>query len=209
MTDFSKVRKNYLEENINRQYSLLNEWEKKRDIAENPNEKTKCESEIDRAKQYIQNYIDEYIELCKKEGASPPREFVSLLNELKEGQKKIIGSQEETLAAVEEAQSAILNSLSDTYQNLMQSLISVLDEKELRIVQMIMNTIELEKFPESEVNELLPTIQKAYVESNIESRENLSKTKKLADMWNSPDITARGKLKLSVPLIPTILRYSF
>ncbi len=34
-----------------------------------------------------------------------------------------------------------------------------------------------------------------------------TEAKKLPQVWNSPDVNAAGKLKLSVPLIPAILTY--
>ena len=48
-----------LQESINRNYKLLDKWEKKKDLSENPTEEMRCESEIDQIKLAIKKYENE------------------------------------------------------------------------------------------------------------------------------------------------------
>ncbi len=49
----------YLKEKIANNYERLSEWEEKRDLAENPNEKARCNNEIKSIKKQIDEYKKE------------------------------------------------------------------------------------------------------------------------------------------------------
>ncbi len=56
-TNISRLEQ--LQDSINRNYELLNQWEEKRDLSENPKENMRCEREIEQIKQIIKKYEDE------------------------------------------------------------------------------------------------------------------------------------------------------
>nr|QNO54886.1 hypothetical protein NLMONJAO_00007 [Methanosarcinales archaeon ANME-1 ERB7] len=212
---FNELRKKQLMENIKRQYKLLHEYEKKRDLSERPKEIALFNDEITNITQSLTDYIIQYNRICQEEGITTPQEVASISNELrvlKQRQQQIISKQDETLMAVSQARNAILKRITTVYQDSMRVLLSALDEQETNIVQAIVEDIDQKQLTEIEMTELLTAIQQGYKELQqkplpISTDEVSQETKKLPQVWNSPDISTGGKLKLSIPIIPKILTY--
>lgn len=212
----NEFRKKQLMENINRQYKLLHEYEKKRDLSERPKEIELFNDEITNITQSLNEYIIQYNRICQVEGMTAPQEVASILTELqvlKQRQQQIISKQDETLIAVSQARNAILKRITTVYQDSMRVLLSALDEQETNIVQAIVEDIDQKQLTEIEMTELLTAIQQGYTELQQKALpispayEVSQETKKLPQVWNSPDISTGGKLKLSIPIIPKILTY--
>ena len=154
--------------------------------------------------------------ICQEEGMTIPQGGASILTELqglKQGQQQIISKQGETLMAVWQARNAIVKRITTVYQDSMRVLLSALDEQETNIVQAIVEDIDQKQLTEIEMTELLTAIQQGYTELQqkalpiFTAYEVSQETKKLPQVWNSPDISTGGKLKLSIPIIPKILTY--
>lgn len=214
--DLNEIRKKQLMDNIKRQYKLLHEYEKKRDLSERPKEIELFNDEITNITQSLNEYIIQYNRICQEEGMTAPQEVASILTELqvlKQRQQQIISKQDETLMAVWQARNAILKRITTVYQDSMRVLLSALDEQETNIVQAIVEDIDQKQLTEIEMTELLTAIQQGYTELQqkalpiFTAYEVSQETKKLPQVWNSPDISTGGKLKLSIPIIPKILTY--
>jgi len=149
-------RKNDLVVHIERQTKLLSEWERKFDLAENPTEVQRCKFEIEKIKQSVKYYNNQYLELFKDHAFPPLHDYII---------------------------------------------------KQLIIHQAI-NDITNNSISESEMISILNKIQTAFKESKIKLDDQVrSEVKSIENNWNSPNISTSGKLKLSVPIIPTILKY--
>lgn len=210
---FKEIRKRDLVENITRQYRLLREYEAKRDLSDRPKEVESAKHEIGAIVQSLENYIGQYNEICRDEGVSCSAEVTSIweeLRHLRRGQEQVIRRQDETLENLDQTRHLILLEIERSHRSLVLSLLSALDEQEVRVVRSIIDEIDAEKLSPQEVSETLKAIQTGYEELEARSlplvrqATNAEEVKKL---WGSPDINAGGKLKLSIPLIPAILSY--
>jgi len=213
MMNFDGIRKKQLMKNINRQYKLLHEYEKKRDLSDRPKEIELFNDEIIKITQSLHDYIIEFKQVCKKEGIATPQEVVSIWDELERRLQKITNGQREIMGAVSQARDAILELTIDVHKDTMRVFLSALDEQETHIVQSIVENIDRKQLTEAEMTEILKTIQQGYKELQENalpiSTDDIAiqETQNLPEVWNSPDISTGGKLKLSIPIIPTILTY--
>lgn len=214
--NFNEIRKKQLMENIERQYKLLHESEKKRDLSERPREVELFNDEITKITQSLNDYIVQYNQICQEEGIAAPQEVASIWNELQvleQGQREIISKQDETLMSISQARNAILDRITTENQDSMRILLSALDEQETLIVQAITEDVDQKQVTEAEMTEILKAIQQGYKELQekaipISSNDRVSQeTQKLSEVWNSPDISTGGKLKLTIPIVPKILTY--
>jgi len=136
-----------------------------------------------------------------------------LLRDLKNDHLQIMGKQNETLMTIIQARDAILGLTIDVHKNTMRVFLSGLDEQETHIVQSIVENIDRKQLTEAEMKEILNTIQQGYKELQkkalaISTDDRvLQETQNLSEVWNSPDVSMGGKLKLSIPIIPQILTY--
>lgn len=214
--NFKEKRKNDLMENITRQYKLLHEYERKRDLSDRPKEIEAFNSEITAITSSLEDYIAQYHRICQDDNTPCSPEVASIWNEiqhLKQGQQLIVQKQDETLAAIDRIRHEISMKIEDSYRSLALNLLLALDEQEVRVVGAIIDGIEKNQLSEKEMAEALKAIQTGYAELQAKSlsvsgtTSGAEDTKQLPQVWNSPDLNAVGKLKLSIPLIPAILSY--
>jgi cytochrome c556 len=214
--NFKEKRRNHLMENISRQYKLLHEYERKRDLSDRPKEIEAFNSEITAIANSLEDYIAQYNRICQDDNTSCSPEVASIWNEiqhLKQGQQLIVQKQDETLAAIDRVRHEISMKIEDSYRSLALNLLLALDEQEVRVVGAIIDGIEKNQLSEKEMAEALKAIQTGYAELQAKSllvsstTGGAEDTKQLPQVWNSPDLNAGGKLKLSIPLIPAILSY--
>ena len=213
---FKEKRRNDLMENISRQYKLLHEYERKRDLSDRPKEIEAFNNEITAITSSLEDYIAQYNRICQDDNTPCSPEVASIWNEiqhLKQGQQLIVQKQDETLAALDRIRHEILMKIEDSYRSLALNLLLALDEQEVRVVGAIIDGIEKNQLSEKEMAEALKAIQTGYAELQAKSllvgstTSGAEDTKQLPQVWNSPDLNAGGKLKLSIPLIPAILSY--
>lgn len=214
--NFNDIRKKQLMENIHLQYKLLNEYEKKRDLSDRPKEIELFNDEVIRITQSLNDYIIEINQIYKGDNITTPQEVASIWNELqnlKKGQKEIIGKQDETLTVIDQTRNALLEETTAVYQNTMRIFLLALNEQDIHIVQAVVEYIDQKQFTEVEMIEILKVIQKGYNELQdktiIISTDDavLQQTQKLSEAWKSSEINTDEKLKLSIPIVPTILTY--
>lgn len=125
------------------------------------------------------------------EGDSRIEELKKGQNELKEGQAKLLeGVTQNQKTLITE----VINTIKDSEKNLIQKIQQEIDENEIKDIKII-------KF--------LEVIQKGLIEITDklgESDQMVKKANNLAKVIKS-ESDLKGKLKLSIPLIPTILKY--
>jgi len=80
--NLNEIRKENLAENILRQYKLLHEYEKARDLSSDPKEIERANREIVAIRESLRGYIDEYERVCGAEGLEIPQDVLAILSEL-------------------------------------------------------------------------------------------------------------------------------
>lgn len=211
--DFRDIRKKDLMDNITRQYRLLREYETKRDLSDRPKEIELANNEIGVIGRCLEGYIKQYEEICQDEGLPSPQELRTMWGELRcltEGQQQIVRKQDETLETIDQARGEILKEIGNSHRSLALTLLSALNEQEMRVVKSIVGEIDSNKLSEHEMSEALKAVQTGYQELDAKSLPLIvrpSDSEEMKRLWNSPDVNVAGKLKLSIPLIPTILSY--
>jgi chromosome segregation ATPase len=210
---FKEIRKRDLVDNITRQYRLLLAYETKRDLSDRPKEVESANNEIGAIAQTLENYIEQYNEICRDEGAECSAEVRSIweeLQHLRRGQQQLIRKQDETLENIDQTRHRILLEIENTHRSLALSLLTALNEQEVRVVRSIMVEIDSNGLSQQEISEALNAIQTGYEELKAKSLTLVSQTanaEEVKKLWGTPDINVVGKLKLSIPLIPAILSY--
>jgi hypothetical protein len=216
MMDFNEIRKGQLIDNIRRQYSLLREYEKRRDLSERPKEIQLFNSEIDSIVNSLRNYILQYTEICKDRHAEVSQEVRSIwqdLQVLKAGQDLILQKQDRILYTMEEYRQDILNRIGTSHRELITTLLSAITDQDAIVVKSAMDAIDQHTISDLEAGKIVELIERACTEllqKNLPTprdQKTLQEARQLEPIWQSKEIGAIGKLKLSLPLIPTILSY--
>jgi Effector-associated domain 7/Effector-associated domain 11 len=143
-------------------------------------------------------------------------EATVILNELqalKHGQQQMLSRQEETLITLQAVQTSILGAISQSYRESIRVLLSAMSEQEIRTVQAIIDSTDRQQISVEEMENIRRAIIQGYKELKTKSLL-VSQDRRIADEADHiaggsmfQDMALSGKLKLSIPLIPTILTY--
>lgn len=88
MNSIKNIRTKSLEDNIYRQFSLLHEYEKTRDLANDPKEVERSNRSIDSIKASLKGYIDEYVQIHGDKLNEIPQDLISIITNLHPIDKK-------------------------------------------------------------------------------------------------------------------------
>ena len=73
------ARTDDLEANIRESYRLIREYERKEQLSDEPKEKIRCRDAIAEQRQLLQEYLEEYIPLCKRLGHNVPADLREII----------------------------------------------------------------------------------------------------------------------------------
>lgn len=125
-------------------------------------------------------------------------EGFSEVEELKKGQNELKKGQEN-----------ITNNLDSLKSALVEDLLSSINESDRRLVKEIQQQIEKQIIPKEKILTFIKLVQESLLDITKKFGENdsmIEKANKLSEVINSdPDL--KGKFKLSIPIIPTVLKY--
>lgn len=106
----------------------------------------------------------------------------------------------------------ILNRFDESEQVIITNIFRRLDTGQTVIVQNILDGIETHRISESDLHDKLEAIQQTLVEIKQNNTDKfdpqlMSEIKKLSEIVDDPKLDVIHKLKISIPIIPTILSY--
>lgn len=206
-------RINDLEDNIQKDRELLKAYEDKERYESDPRKLARIRSEIERQRTSMARYRQEYQELVKevdnapletrKEAADDLKRIFYALTEIQSGQKVILDELSET-------RKTVLERLDTSEQAVIASIIKELDQNQLETVRCIWDALETNRIPEKEVKSTLDSLRELILDieqNRVADPHLLKKADEISKVLDNPTLDLNHKLKLTIPLIPTILSY--
>ena len=211
----TELRLQDLADNIHQDLNLLKEYEDELRYEADPRRLARYRREIERQRESLTRYQQEYDELQKQVTGVPSAEMVDTANLLRQMDAKLddlLESQESMQKDLKDLRKTLLARFDVNEQAIISAIVQRLDQNQLATVQSILDEIETHRVPENELQETLNTIQQAL--SEIKQNEVgyydsqlMSEAKSLCDVVEDPKLDVTHKLKVSVPIIPLILSY--
>ena len=211
----TELRLQDLADNIRQDLNLLKEYEDGLRYETDPRRLAGYRREIERQRESLTRYQQEYDELQKQVTGVPSAEMVDTADLLRQMDAKLddlLAGQENMQDDLNDLRKTLLARFDTSEQAIISAIVQRLDQNQLATVQSILDEIETHRVPENELQETLNTIQQALLEIRqteigLYDSQLTSEAKDLSEMVDDPKLDVNHKLKVSVPIIPLILSY--
>jgi hypothetical protein len=187
-------------DHITQDQKLLKEFEEALAVEDNPRTLKKYKKEIKRQQESIDNYRQEYTELEQQLTGIPTPQIQVVGNQLQiiENQLQQIDAK---LNIVLINQDSLLLRYQVSEQAILRVFIEQLNQTQLAFTENMLNAVAANQVSESEMLQML-----AVLESRIPSLPSSSQAE-IAEIIKSPELDARHKITVTLPLVPFLINY--
>ena len=187
-------------DNITQDQKLLKEFEEALTVEDHPRTLKKYKKEIKRQQESIDNYKQEYTELEQQlTGISTPQiQVVGNQLQIIENQLQQIDAK---LNIVLINQDSLLLRYQVSEQAILRVFIEQLNQTQLAFTENMLNAVAANQVSESEMLQML-----AVLESRIPTLPSSSQAE-FAEIIKSPELDARHKITVTLPLVPFLINY--
>ena len=187
-------------DNITQDQKLLKEFEEALTVEDNPRTLKKYKKEIKRQQESIDNYKQEYTELQQQLIGifTPQIQVVGNQLQIIENQLQQIDAK---LNIVLINQDSLLLRYQVSEQAILRVFIEQLNQTQLAFTENMLNAVAANQVSESEMLQML-----AVLESRIPSLPSSSQAE-IAEIIKSPELDARHKITVTLPLVPFLINY--
>ena len=202
-----------LADNIRQDMNLLKAYEDELRYETDPRHLARYRREIERQRESLTRYQQEYKELQKQVTGVPSAEMVDTANLLRQMDAKlddVLKNQKVMQDDLKDLRKTLLARFDASEQVIITAIVQRLDQNQLATVQSILDEIETYSVPENELQETLSALQQALLEirqTGLNDSQLMTEAKDLSEMVDDPKLEVSHKLKVSVPIIPLILSY--
>ena len=187
-------------DNITQDQKLLKEFEEALTVEDNPRTLKKYKKEIKRQQESIDNYRQEYTELEQQLTGIPTPQIQVVGNQLQiiENQLQQIDAK---LNIVLINQDSLLIRYQVSEQAILRVFIEQLNQTQLAFTENMLNAVAANQVSESEMLQML-----AVLESRIPYLPSSSQAE-IAEIIKSPELDARHKITVTLPIVPFLINY--
>ena len=187
-------------DHITQDQKLLKEFEEALTVEDNPRTLKKYKKEIKRQQESIDNYKQEYTELQQQLiGISTPQiQVVGNQLQIIENQLQQIDAK---LNIVLINQDSLLLRYQVSEQAILRVFIEQLNQTQLAFTENMLNAVAANQVSESEMLQMLAVLQ-----SRIPSLPSSSQAE-IAEIIKSPELDARHKITVTLPIVPFLINY--
>ena len=209
----TELRLEQLADNIRLDLNLLKAFEDELRYETDPRRLARYRRDIERQRESLIRYQQEYKELQKQVTGEPPAGMVDTADMLPQMDAKLDNLQRR-LEVIEDnlndLRKTLLARFDVSEQAIITAIVQRLDQNQLATVLNIQDVIETHSVPENELQETLNALQQALLEIRQTERYDpqlMSEAENLSEMVDDPKLDVHHKLKVSVPIIPLILSF--
>ncbi len=200
MRDHSQILIEALENELRKQYNLIAEYRGLILTTKDPRTKLRYKEEIDRCEKGIDEIKNKYLPQLKQE--KPQASEGDILQEIQASEYRIKQHvQTELQTQLSEQNKVILLKIDQSHQSLAQKFLVGMQQQQAEMIPKLLDSIERKEVAGSEVMQMLQLLQDQI--SKITFPEKAEVQAALGDI----DLSPKSKLKLALPIIPTILAW--
>jgi hypothetical protein len=211
----TELRIQQLADNIRQDLNLLKEYEDELRYETDPRHLARYRREIERQRESLTRYQQEYDELQKQVTGVPSAEMedtADLLQQMDAKLDDLLEGQESMQDDLKDLRKTLLARFDASEQVIISTIVQRLDQNQLATVLSILDEIETHSVPQNELQETLSALQQALLEirqteMRLYDSQLMCEANDLSEMVDDPKLDVTHKLKVSVPIIPLILSY--
>ena len=210
-----ELRIQHLADNIRQDLDLLKGYEEELRYETDPRRLARYRREIVRQRESLSHYRQEYDELRGQGTGGVPagmQDTADMLHQMDAKLDGLLSGQKVIQDDLKDSRKTLLARFDASEQTIITAIVERLDQNQLATVQSILDGMEVNRIPESELQETLNAVQQSLSEikqnkTGMYDSQVVSEAKNLSKMVDDPRLDVSHKLKVSVPIIPLILSY--
>lgn len=199
-------RLNDLENNIQRELQLLNDFNEVLAYETNPRRIAGYRKDIERQRKSIAEYEQEYAELKKElhnnqESSSQLKNIGHQLEQIESKVGRLLNGQAVIYKNLSQMQQNLLARYDESQQAIVAEIVQQLDDNQLILTQNLLEALNTNKLSESDIQEMV-----AILEERIPALP-LSQQASINEVIKNPELNAKHKLKVGMTIIPFLVKY--
>ena len=205
-TVFFRQRVKDLEDHVAKAQAMLGEYEENRDLSDDPRTRARCGKAIEELRASVKQYSEELEELqrqltCQENGSADDanEQLASIEDDL----KVLMGGQIAILGRLEQTKKALLSHYDNTASCIVTRVIDRLSQNQLQLTQELLDGLEVNKVSEIDIEEALVLVEQRL--PNLADTSSIPM--ELTRVIENPNLDARHRLKVCIPIIPLLLDY--
>ncbi|MBD1889191.1 hypothetical protein [Coleofasciculus sp. FACHB-SPT9] len=203
------LRLQHLEDNIKQDLALLKKYEDAERYEDDPRRQTRYQREIDQLKESATRYQQEYDELQIQITGEPTLQMQSIAIQLQQMDTKLntlYAGQKAIYENVNHLRKGLLNRYKSSEQHIIAVITERLDKAQIATVSSVLEALEADKISEFETQQLLQGTQQMLAVLN-QRNIVLPGEQEVTETIKAPELDAKHKLRVTLPIIPLILEY--
>lgn len=192
-----------LEDHISQEQELLKEFEEVLGNEADPRIQRKYRRDIKRQKESIAGYQQEYNELQQEMTGQPSARMQEMGNQLQQMDAKLnilLSSQVAIYENLDQMRQDLLLRYNATEQATIEAVAQHLDRNQLLLTQSLLDALEANQVPEQQMQQML-----AVLEERVPALPPSQAA--VAEIIKAPELDAKHKLKVTLPLVPFLVDY--
>lgn len=198
--DFDQKRLQDLADNIAKEQELLNDYEEALRLEDDPRRLKRYYKEIERQRESVHRYQQEFSALQQRQTSKPSAQMQEVGNQLQQMDTKLnilLSGQIAIYEDLNQMRHALLIRYDAAEQSIISAITQQLDQNQLLLTQNLLNALEANQVSEPEMQRML-----AVLEERIPSLPPSQ-----AAIIKDPELDAKHKLKVTLPIIPLLVEY--
>ncbi|HEY9875704.1 MAG TPA: hypothetical protein V6D12_19900 [Candidatus Obscuribacterales bacterium] len=203
------LRLQHLEDNIKQDEILLKKYQDALRYEDEPRRQTRYEREIEQLRASANRYRQEYDELRMQITGEPSVKMQSIAIQLQQMDTKLntlYAGQKAIYENINHLRQGLLNRYEASEQHIIAVITERLDQAQINTVSSVLEVLEAEKLSDFETQQLLEETQQILAVLN-QRNIVLPGEQEVTEAIKAPELDAKHKLKVTVPIIPLILQY--
>lgn len=192
-----------LEEHIATEQELLKEFEDVLRYETNPRIKAGYRRDIERQKESVASYRQEYNELQQELTGQPSTQMQQVGHQLQQMDAKLnilLSSQVAIYENLDRMRQDLLLRYDETEQATIEAVTQQFDRNQLLLTQNLLDALEANQVSEQQMQQML-----AVLEERVPALPPSQAA--VAEIIKAPELDARHKLKVTLPLVPFLVDY--
>lgn len=192
-----------LEEHVAKEQELLKKYEEVLDDEDDPRRIRKYQREIERQNKSVTRYRQEYNELQQELTGQPSERMQDVGNKLQQMDAKLnvlLSGQIAIYKDLHQMRQDLLLRYDTTEQATIEAVAQQLDRNQLMLTQNLLDALEANQVSEQQMQQML-----AVLEERVPALPPSQAA--VAEIIKSPELDAKHKLKVTLPLVPFLVDY--
>lgn len=199
-------RLNDLENNIQRDLELLKDFEEELSYEKNPRIKAGYRKDIERQQESVAKYQQEYDDLKEQlknnqESSTQVKNIGDQLEQMDSKLNLLLSSQVTIYENLNQMQQNLLARYDESEKIIVAEIAQKLNDNQVKLSQNLLEALETNQILEPDIEEMVAILEQRILALPPSQQESIN------EIIKNPELDAKHRLKVAIPIIPFILEY--